>query len=546
MPCSITKVALDCILPASKLRIGLLPLIPFRLQPCGISWQACTKKLLLSLIDVLTNLAKNAKNEDEIMIEISSPQQPVETKIITRKRLLTNVTMSRWSLPTILVFQALLCWILLKNTAFEDEALYIYAGEQIWQHWLHGLPLLENYSYFISGNPYVYPIIAGPLDMLGGLELVRSFSLACMLIVTSCGYYVTKQLFDQKSAIFAAIFFVCQGPVLFLSRLATYDSLCLCLVAIGMALAVNASLAQRPWRALGIGPFLVLAFFAKYAALLSLAVVGTLGAIVVIRFDPSMLHALVASTTDRIVNQEYSRLSLAEHVVQMVGLSYAVGLAGLVFARKKHLLIALVLLGSALLIPAYHIYKAELISVDKHLGYSMFFVMPVAGYALASLSGFRRAFSPGRYWLSGVAICLILFLVGIGEAQSMYSDWPPATQLTYVFKTQVRSATGRYLTEQFEILRYYLADDTYTCQWTGPYFFEYTDKQGHYYIGNEAYVKAINDGYFDLIELNYGNTIQTDLLIAQAIEHSKKYDLIQQIPNRDSYGTGYFFIWRKR
>ena len=104
--------------------------------------------------------------------------------------------------------------------------------------------------------------------MLGGLELVRSFSLACMLIVTSCGYYVTKQLFDQKSAIFASIFFVCQGPVLFLSRLATYDSLCLCLVAIGMALAVNASLAQRPWRALGIGPFLVLAFFAKYAALL--------------------------------------------------------------------------------------------------------------------------------------------------------------------------------------------------------------------------------------------------------------------------------------
>ena len=511
------------------------------------------------------------------MIEISSPQQPVETKIITRKRLLTNVTMSRWALPTILVFQALLCWILLKNTAFEDEALYIYAGEQIWQHWLHGLPLLENYSYFISGNPYVYPIIGGPLDMLGGLELVRSFSLACMLIVTSCGYYVTKQLFDQKSAIFAAIFFVCQGPVLFLSRLATYDSLCLCLVAIGMALAVNASLAQRPWRALGIGPFLVLAFFAKYAALLfippvlatlalctllrwgwismlvrgtlgvlSLAVVGTLAAIVVIRFDPSMLHALVASTTDRIVNQEYSRLSLAEHVVQMVGLSYAAGLAGLVFARKKHLLIALVLLGSALLIPAYHIYKAELISVDKHLGYSMFFVMPVAGYALASLSGFRRAFSPGRYWLSGVAICLILFLVGIGEAQSMYSDWPPATQLTYVFKTQVRSATGRYLTEQFEILRYYLADDTYTWQWTGPYFFEYTDKQGHYYIGNEAYVRAINDGYFALIELDYGNTIQTDILIAQAIEHSKKYDLIQQIPNRDSYGTGYFFIWRKR
>src|SRR5438132_7188825 len=305
--------------------------------------------------------------------------------------------MSRWSLPLILAFQALLSWMLLQNTAFGDEGLYIYAGRQIWQHWLVGLPLLDNYSYYFSGYPYVYPIIGGALDMLGGLELVRSFSLACMLIVSAGGYFVPKQLFDEKSAVFAAIFFVCQGPVLFLGRLATFDPLCLCLVALGAALAVNASLAQRPWRALGIGPLLVLAFGAKYAALLfipavfailalctllrrgwismlargtlgvlSLVVVGTLAALVVIHFDPGVLHAISDTTTNRVVIETYSRLALAEHTVTMVGLSYAVGLAGLVFARKKHLLIALLCLGSALLVPAYHIYKAELISLDKH------------------------------------------------------------------------------------------------------------------------------------------------------------------------------------
>ncbi len=510
------------------------------------------------------------------MVEISSPQQSVETKKITRKRLLADVTMSRWSLPLILAFQALLSWTLLQNTAFQDEALYIYAGQQIWHDWLGGSPLLDNYSYSFSGNPYVFPIIGGPLDMLGGLELVRFFSLVCMLIVTACGYYVTKVLFNQKSAVFAAIFFVCQGPVLFLSRLATYDPFCLCLLAVAAALAVNASLPQRPWRALGFGPFLVLAFFAKYAALLfippilailalctllrwgwismlvrgtlgllSFVVVGTLAAIVAIRFDPSMLHALVATTTNRVVLEEDSRRALAEHVVAMVGLSYAVGLASLVFARKKHLLIVLLLLGSALLVPVYHIYKAELTSLDKHLGYSMFFVMPLAGYALASLSGFRRVVSPGRYWLSGVAICLILFLVGTGEAQNMYSSWPSTTDLLYAIKTQVRPVSGRYLTEQMEVLRYYTEDDTYTWQWSGNYFFEYTDKQGHYYVGNDAYVKAINDGYFDLIELNYPNVRQTDILIAQAIQHSQKYALIDKIPNRDSYGPGYFWIWRK-
>src|SRR5205807_3984011 len=131
-----------------------------------------------------------------------------------------------------------------------------------------------------------------------------------------------------------------------------------------------------------------------------------------------------------------TRLGLAEHVVEMVGLSFAVGLLGLVLARKKHLLIAFLFFGSALLIPAYHIYKAEVISLDKHLGYSMFFLMPVAGYALASLSGFRWTFSTGRYWLSGVAICLMLFLVGTQEAQNMYLSWPPTTNLAYALKTQ--------------------------------------------------------------------------------------------------------------
>ncbi len=510
------------------------------------------------------------------MVEISSLQQSVETKKITRKRLLTGITMSRWSLPLILAFQALLSWTLLQNTAFQDEALYIYAGRQIWQHWLGRLPLLDNYSEYFSGYPYVYPIIGGALDMLGGLELARFFSLVCMLIVTACGYYVTKKLFNQKSAVFASIFFVCQGPVLFLSRLATFDPLCLCLLAVGTALAVNAGLAQRPWRALGIAPFLVLAFGAKYAALLFipsvlailalctllrwgwmsmlvrgtlgvlfLAVVGTLAAIIVVHFDPDVLHALAATTINRTAILTATRLGLAEHVVEMVGLSFAVGLLGLVLARKKHLLIAFLFFGSALLIPAYHIYKAEVISLDKHLGYSMFFLMPVAGYALASLSGFRRAFSPGRSWLAGVAVCLMLFLVGTGEAQNMYSSWPGTTAVVYAFKTQVRPASGRYLAEQFEVSRYYLQDDTYNWQWTGLDFFEYTDKQGHYYFGDDAYVKAINDGYFDLIQLNYGFNAQTAVLITQAMNQSKKYQLIDKIPYQDSFGTGYFWIWRK-
>jgi 4-amino-4-deoxy-L-arabinose transferase-like glycosyltransferase len=510
------------------------------------------------------------------MIETSSPQYTPEIQKMTRKRSVFDVTLSSWSLPVILLFQALFSWILLQNTAFQDEALYIYAGRQIWQSWLGGPPLIDHYSSYFSGYPYFYPIIAGVFDWAGGLEFVRAFSLACMLVVTTCGYYVTKKLFHQKSAVFAALFFVCQGPVLFLCRLATYDALCLCLLALSLMLAVKASFARRPWLALSIGPWLVLAFAAKYAALLfvpvilmflalstllrcgwrcmlvrvvlsvlSLGVAGVLLVMVMWHFDPDILNGLQMTTTNRTVLIVSSRRGLVFHVIQMIGFPYLVGLISLIFVRKKQLWPVLLLLGAVLLAPAYHIYKAEQVSLDKHLAFSMFFLMPAAGYALASISGFFLTHSPGRYWLSGMILCLVLFQLGMGEAQNMYAQWPSTNRLTYALNTQVRPSNGRYLAEQFEVSRYNLENDTDDWQWTGLDYFNYMDRQKHHYFGPEAYVKAVDDGYFSLIQLNYAYNHPYAHLITQAIKRSKKYVMIAKISYRDLYGTGHFWIWRK-
>ncbi len=507
------------------------------------------------------------------MIEISSPQQPVETKIITRKRLLTNVTMSRWSLPLILAFQALLSWALLRNTAFQDEALYLFAGRQIINGWL-GLPHFPiPWAYFLSGYAYFYPVIGGMLDKLGGVELARTFSLLCMMSTTVCVYYVTKHFFDHNSAILAAVLFSFQGPVLFLGRLATYDALCLVLLALAVVLALHVSIARRPWAILGIGPLLILAILAKFAGLLfapiplailiwcslerqgwqkmlvrlglALCSLAVAGVVAYVTLDKEALHAIFATTTNRDVIVKTAPLFLIQYIVTLSGVAFALGLLGLVLCGWRRLPIGLLLFGSSLLAPVFHIYKGELISLHKHLAFSMFFIAPLAGYAVARISGYRQNLSIGRYWLAGLAICLFTFSSGLQQAQNLYGQWAPSTNLTTAMRTQLRLASGRYLAEDFDVCRYYTQDVTYLWQWSSLDFFDYTDKEKHYLVGKDAYRAAINEGYFAIVELSYGYDAPLAIFLDQQLKASKKYQLIDRIPNSNSYGTGYFWIWRK-
>lgn len=503
-------------------------------------------------------------------------------QIITARRRVLAGSSSIGLLSLILTLQVMLSWTLLHNTAFQDEALYIYIGRQIWSHWVHGAPIYDNFSFYISGYPYVYPVLAGPLDRLGGVELVRALSTLLMLGVTMCGYYVTKTLFDRKAALLAAVFFAVQGPVLFLGRLATYDPLCLCILALSVALMAYVGETRRHWLALGMGPLLVLAFFSKYLAIVyipplllllflcafrrwgwreaarcvaigagSFLVVGALAAFAVEIWDQAMIHGLFSSTTNRVVASTYPRTQMLARGLQLASASFVVAIIGFVLiVRQSNLRVAaisLTLLGMACITPAYHLYKAEPTSFDKHFAYGMFFLMPMAGYLLATLATRRKSWEPNGYWLSSIAIVLILLSIGIRNAQYMYSTWPTSNGLTYVLRTQVRLASGRYMAESRDVVRYYLQDVTYTWQWTGPDFFQYTDTKGHYYVGQEAYVHAIDDGYFNLVEIDYqGDQVPLDLLIVKAIESSHRYDLIASIPNSDAFGTGYYFVYRKK
>src|SRR5579872_4825615 len=113
--------------------------------------------------------------ESSLRTTEKSPDRPVDF----------NRLFWQLALPFILLVQAISSLLTLRNTAFQDEALYLFAGRQIFLSWF-GKPSYEPYGLYFSGYPSFYPVIGGLLDFWGGLEAARLLSLLCMLIVTTC------------------------------------------------------------------------------------------------------------------------------------------------------------------------------------------------------------------------------------------------------------------------------------------------------------------------------------------------------------------------
>jgi len=479
----------------------------------------------------------------------------------------------RLLLPLILLLQANASLLALRNTAFQDEALYLLAGREILLSWLGKVSYLEPYGLYFSGYPSFYPVIGGMLDFLGGLETARMFSLLSMLIVTACVYYTTVQFFDRRSALIAAFLFACEGSVLFIGRLATYDAFCLCLLALSVVLSLRASKAASARSCLAVGPLLILAIAAKYAgllfvpsvlallawwswkhgglegifvrlggALLSLAASGLIAFLVM---DKQVLAGLSFTTVNRVSLAQVAPILVIQHIAVMEGVFFGLGILGLLLCGRQRLPSGLLLFGSALLAPLYHTYKGELVSLDKHLAFSMFFLAPLAGIAIASLVRLWQNRFVRLSWFPMLALCLVTFPLGLQQARTLYEGWSSSTQLTAFLRPKVQPGTAHYLAEDFDVLRYDLKNQTDIWQWSGLDYFVYTDKEQHNLSGGAAYKAAFQEGYFDLVELSYGFHAPLATQITQMMAASKQYDLIGKIPAHSSYGSGYFWIWSK-
>jgi hypothetical protein len=352
------------------------------------------------------------------------------------------------------VQSALALRLVWSNTAFADEAEYLWYGHQEWRYWLHhGSPVPQH---FLSGVPQIYPPLGALADSLDGLAGARLLSLAFMLGATALLYGTATRLFGGRAGLFGAAMFAAVGPTADMGAWATYDPMAIFLMALASWLVVRASRSRvsEVWLLLA-APVMVLADATKFATALWSPIIAVLVVLTAptgwmlavargIRFvmyavaiaAPALIFvggqfevtAISASTTERAAG-DVSPVSVLWNATPLVAAVLAVGLIGVVVAfrggDRRTTLVCTVLVVAALLAPASQAHDHTTVSQYKHVVYGLWFGAMAAGYALSKADAVNAA----KGWRVGLATAIFTCLLGLGQASALYGFWPNSTRL---------------------------------------------------------------------------------------------------------------------
>ena len=490
-----------------------------------------------------------------------------------------RVSLAPLGLLCVLTVQAVLSLRLIwSNTAFLDEATYLYVGHNELAHWLTGSSV-PAYPTYLSGAPVIYPPLVALANDHGGLAAARVLSLCFMLGATSMLWGMTSRLADRRSAFFAASFFAALGPTQYLGAFATYDAMALFLMtAAAWCVVAAGNRADSTVLLLGGAGLLALANATKYAtglfdpviiALAALSVadkrgikpaMGRCGYLAVISIGLlSVLLALggplyvtgILSTTVARVSGGSSPLVVMTDSARWTGvvcLIAALAVAVAALARRDRVQVAIfaLLAASGVLVPLNQARIQTTTSLSKHVDFGAWFAAAAAGYAIARLTriGPRKQLHVATTALALGAVVVPVGIVGRAQAGDFFQIWPNSSEVTRTLRSLTRSHPGNYLAEDFDVEAYYLEDSIRWDRWSNTWYFSYT-KPGttRPVTGPAAYRAAIDNHYFSLIILDFGDTASMDHSITQDIRSAGDYHVIAEAPYWDKFGTGRFTIW---
>jgi len=495
--------------------------------------------------------------------------------------------LAAWPLLVVLAVQAVLSLRLVRaDTAFQDEALYLWAGHLQWAHWLHGASV-PPFPYYFSGAPVIYPPLGGLADGIGGLAAARVLSLVFMLGATGLLWGTAGRLFGRRAAFFAAALFAVAGPTLHLGAFATYDAMALFLVALAAWLVVRAGdRGEATGWMLAAGAALALANAAAYSSalfdlfVLALAVlvawpaggrIAARRAAVVLTVTAALLTAgLLAgganylrgfeqTTLARVPGSE-SALSVLADSWSWAGLIFALAVCGVIISwagrdgrARTFLLAALTLAVVAGPLEQARLHTAA--SLNKHVGLGAWFAAIAAGYAIDRFIAAAPAGRAGTL-TAGACVVALAFPAVLGASQSWQfsTDWPNATSFIAIFRPLAAHTTGPLLVEDPSIAEYYLGD-THWRRWSSTRNIVLPSgdstgnptSQGIVGAGNPAtFDRYISEGYFTLIALNFADTTTLDHQIAASLRrnHDKPIQVIPYGTEIPPIGQGTYVIYR--
>jgi 4-amino-4-deoxy-L-arabinose transferase-like glycosyltransferase len=486
----------------------------------------------------------------------------------------------------ILAVQAVLSLRLIRtNTAFIDEATYLYAGSQELQHWIHNTPV-QDYQTFFSGSPAIYPPIGAMADAIGGLTAARLLGLAFVMGATVLLYATAKNLFDRRTAYLAAALFTALGVTQFLSAFATFDPMALFLLALSGYLVIGR---RHDWDSLDttvtvtlIAPaILALDNATKYATalwdpiLIGLAVcapaiagrtwryalgVGArftvvLGAILALGLvvgKRKYWQGIVQTTVTRSSAHNPGMgqpASLVFHDawrwIGMLLILVALGVAAIIAARMRGPLLAvgILLAAAAVAAPLNQARIGTTTSLQKHVVFGAWFGCVLAGYGLRRVLTWRLPVVAGIFGLLAAGT-----LYYTAQATTFYRGWSRENPAFITALARLTPpGTGRYLIEGHSDIPAYYTGRANSLQWKEANLdsYSYVDPQtGAYLLDVPAYADAIKHRAFALIVLNFTISAGNDYAIEQDIRKYGGYHLLTHLPPSDAGSHAIYTVWQ--
>ncbi len=498
---------------------------------------------------------------------------------------------SGWPLLPVLIVQTLLSLRLVwADTAYQDEALDLWAGHLQWASWLHGTAI-PPFPYYFSGAPVIYPPLGALADHAGGLAGARILSLVFMLGATILLWSAARSRYGRRAAFFSAALFAVLGPTLHLGAFATYDALSLFLVALAAWCVLRAG--ERgvlPGRMIAAGAALALANATSYStvlfdvlvlvlaalaafpapgsrvalrrvAVLLATVIVCLGAGLLIG-GSSYLNGFKATILTPVAHTD-SPLSVLSSTWYWAGILVVLAVCGVAISavrregRAGTWLLA-VLAAAAILGPAEQAWLHTAALLNEHVGVGAWFAAIAAGYAADRLiapvpAGREQAL------MSVACVIALTFPVYLGAAQSQAfaTSWPNATAFIAVLRPLADHGSGRLLVEDPSIAKYYLPSGREWRRWSSTRNITLPSGAS---TGNAAatagilaagdagtFANYIAHGYFTYVALNFTDTTALDHGLATELHRNPDYHTVQVVP----YGTeikpvgqGTYVIWK--